>query len=101
MAKLSARGRYVVAAVIKEWKNPNEPHYATGMETYYVEQEWQITKRRLMSDGHVLVWEKWKHFKHEKPFIKNWTDLGKFPDLDPDAWLQIKLNQGWTEDKSV
>lgn len=100
MAKLSARGRTCVAAVIKEWKNPNEPRYSTGDESYSVEQEWSLRKKRLMSDGHILAWEKWKHFKHDKPFVTGWKDLGKF-NFEPTTWLQVKLNQGWTEDKSV
>lgn len=101
MAKLSARGRHVVAAVIKEWKNPNTPRFAEGSESYDVEIEWRITKRRLMSDGHVLVWEKWKHFRHDKPFVTNWKDLGKFPFVTPDGFLLNKLNNGWQEDKKA
>ena len=101
MSKLSARGRTCIAAVIKEWKNPGIPRYATDTESFTVEQEWRITKKRLMSDGHILEWEKWKHFRHEKPFVTNWRDLGCFKHFDPSGWLQVKLNQGWTEDKSV
>ena len=78
MAKLSARGRHVVAAVIKEWKNPSTPRYSVDNEPYCTELEWRITKRRLMSDGHILEWEKWKHFRHDKPFVTNWKDLGSF-----------------------
>ena len=98
MAKLSARGRYALASVIKEWRNPNTPRTATIDTDFRVEYEYEITKRRFMSDGTVLEWVKWKHFRHDKPFISGWKIMRKWPVEEAGRWLEKKLEQGWTKE---
>ena len=98
MAKLSARGRTILASVTKEWKNPETPHLAAEGEPYTVEYEWQIVKRRFMSDGNVLEWCKWKHHRHDKPFIHPWKVMSKYPVSQKDSWLAAKLDNGWKEE---
>jgi hypothetical protein len=98
MAKLSARGRTTLAAVIKEWKNPQLPRLSQEGDSYMVEYEWQTVKRRFMSDGNVLEWVKWKHHKHAEPFIQNWKLMRKYPTTEKDNWLAVKLKNGWKED---
>lgn len=99
MAKLSARGRHCVVAVIREWKNPAPCRRAEHGEDYNLEVEWRIEKRRLMSDGKVLINEKWKHFQHEKPFEKGWKLSGRKEKVtDEKGWLECKLRGGWQID---
>ena len=98
MAKLSARGRHCLAAVIKRWDNPTTPREATIDTDFSVEYEWQITKRRFMSDGTVLQWCKWKHYRHTEPFTTGWKVLRKYPVTEVQDWLKKKIELGWTQE---
>ena len=97
MAKLSARGRHCEHAFIKETHYPPPYHsgeYSADFRTEITpanEIEWRITKIRIMSDGHVLRWEKWKHFKHTEPFVANWKDNGKIKSPEHEAEFIAKL----------
>ena len=86
----------MLASVIKEWRNPLPARAAADGEPYAVEIEYEVVKRRFMSDGVVLEWRKWKSFRFAEPFITPWKRLKKFKPADKEAWLAKKLQAGWT-----
>ena len=108
MAKLSARGRTALASLVKEWRNPHPARVAQSGESHDVELEWLTVQRRYMSDGHVLVCEKWKHHQHDKPFNTGWKDRGKItPAQDKSLsdtvaqYVAQRLAKGWQHEKGT
>lgn len=99
MAKLSARGRTALASLVKLTTFPNARLPLDG-DPSDIDIEWFEIKRRYMSDGHVLVKERWKSLKWTKPYDTGWKDRGKLTEgLVLDNVVAQRLAKGWQREQ--
>ena len=86
MAKLSAYGRHELMRLERTKTD-------TDLDT-----EWETKTIAIMSDLTVLSKIKWKHPRHSKPFLKNWSKTGKLKDNNAtDIYVKWLIEKGYTK----